>query len=111
MAACEFDKLFTKSVPHILEKIFFSLDFASFMKCHQVSNNWNELLTSESFKRLGKAMFCEDAERELVHAIKMGNTDRVGRVLSSGMADVNHLAGLSCLLGLDCSGLNAKDTR
>ena len=93
MAACAFDKLFTKSVPHILEKIFFSLDFASYMKCHQVSNNWNELLTSESFKRLGKAKFHEEAQRELRHAIQIGDADEVGRVLSSGMADVNHLAG------------------
>ena len=93
MAACEFDKMFTKSVPHILEKIFFSLDYASFKNCHQVSITWNELLTSDSFKKLGKPKFQKDAERELVHAIKMGDTDEVGRVLTSGMADVNHLVG------------------
>ena len=29
---CAFDKLFTKSVPHILEKIFLFLDFESFKK-------------------------------------------------------------------------------
>ena len=48
-AACEFDRLFTKSVLHIHEKIFFSVDYKSFKKCLEVSKSWNDLLTSESF--------------------------------------------------------------
>ena len=30
MAASEFDRLFTKNVPHILEEIFFGVDYNSF---------------------------------------------------------------------------------
>ena len=33
----ELNILFTKSVPHVLEKIFFSLDFDSFVACGKVS--------------------------------------------------------------------------
>ena len=69
MGECGFDKLFTKSVPHILEKIFFSLDYASFKTCMEVNTVWQELLTSKSFKRLGKSIFCEDIERELWQAV------------------------------------------
>ena len=89
MGQCGFDKLFTKSVPHILEKIFFSLDYASFKTCMEVNTVWHELLTSESLKRLGKSMFREDIERELWHAVGLGNEQEVRRVLSCGMVDVN----------------------
>ena len=41
--------LFTRSVPHILEKIFFSLDYESFMRCSEVNKTWNDLLTSEPY--------------------------------------------------------------
>ena len=89
MGESPFDKLFTKSVPHILERVFFSLDYASFKKCMEVNTAWHELLTSESFKRLGKSKFCNDIERELWHALDVGNTNMVRRLLSSGMVDVN----------------------
>ena len=46
MDSCAFDKLFTNSVPHILEKVFFSLDYNSFKSCLEVSRTWNEQLTS-----------------------------------------------------------------
>ena len=48
------DKLISASVPHILEKIFFSLDFGSFNTCLAVSPAWNELLSSECFLKLKK---------------------------------------------------------
>ena len=32
MGVCAFDTLLTRNVPHILEKIFFSLDYKSFQK-------------------------------------------------------------------------------
>merc|ERR1712154_732796 len=41
--------LFTRSVPHILEKIFFSLDYESFVRCSEVNRTWNGLLTSEPY--------------------------------------------------------------
>ena len=42
-----FDKLFSKYVPHIVEKIFLNLDYDSLMACCEVSKAWNELLSSE----------------------------------------------------------------
>ena len=54
-ASCSFDTLFTKNVPHIMEKIFLSLDPASFKACLDVSKSWNEVLT-KSLKRKYFAM-------------------------------------------------------
>ena len=88
--ACGFDKLFTKSVPHVLEKIFFSLDYPSFKTCLEVSHMWNELLISVPFLRMGKAVFHRDIRRELFYALKDGNVGGVAKILSSGMADVNY---------------------
>ena len=55
-----FDTLLSKNVPHILENIFFSLDYESFKTCHKVSTTWNELLTSLSFVTRAKSEFYED---------------------------------------------------
>ena len=90
MGECAFDKLFAKSVPHVLEKIFFFLDYTSFKKCLEVSAIWNGLLTSESFQRRGKFVFRRVIRRELFYALKDSNTEKVTRILSSGMVDVNY---------------------
>ena len=37
MCVSKFDKLLTRNVPHILEKIFLSLDYNTFKKCQEVS--------------------------------------------------------------------------
>ena len=37
-ATCAFDTLFAINIPHIFEKIFFSLDYKSYKKCFEVSN-------------------------------------------------------------------------
>ena len=50
---CHFNVLFTRNVPHILEKIFLSLDLESYANCQEVSSVWKNLLTSENY--LGKA--------------------------------------------------------
>ena len=89
MGECEFDTLFTRNVPHILEKIFFSLDYASFKNCLEVNEPWRDLLTSESFLRKGKSVFCEDIHRELRLGASSGNVDTIIRVFSSFKADVN----------------------
>ena len=57
MASCAFDSLLTKSVPHILEKIFLSLDYESYKTCVRVRNAWKELLLSEPFQGKAKASF------------------------------------------------------
>ena len=51
MADCQFDRLFTISVPHILQRIFFSLDYDSFMASRKVSKAWRELHSSEVYRR------------------------------------------------------------
>ena len=90
-AVCEFDSLFTKSVPQILEKIFFFLDCKSFVNCLEVSRSWNVLLTSESFQRKGKPIFCEAIREELMQAAEKGTAEWVRKIMSSGMVDFNYL--------------------
>ena len=87
-----FCTLFTKSVPHILERIFFSLDYESFKKCLEVSTAWKELLTSESFIIRGKMVFREEIlrdEKTLPDASGRGKLDKVRNLLSTGMVDVD----------------------
>ena len=55
--ACHFNLLITKSVPHILEKILFSLDYESFNKCSEVNTALSELLSSERSLKLKKNVF------------------------------------------------------
>ena len=86
MESCAFDKLFTKSIPHILEKIFFSLDYASFKNCKEVSRAWNELLST---KRYQEILRLKKEEEKLWNASKGGRSDEVRRLLSSGMLDMD----------------------
>ena len=88
---CQFDRLFTKRVPHIHERIFFSVGYESFKKCLNVSKSWNDLLTSESFLRRGESIFCEDIHKELLLAAERGNVDIIRRVLSSFTVDINFM--------------------
>ena len=55
-----FDKLFTKTRPHILEMICLSLDFESFKKCLKVSRAWSGVLTSKVFLTKVKLVFSKD---------------------------------------------------
>ena len=92
MAHCHFDTLLTKNVPHILESIFFSLDFESFKACFEVSNTWNTLLKSEMFHKKAMSIFHEDIleDQEKLHrASEDGNTNEVRRISSFWMVDVN----------------------
>ena len=88
---CEFDRIFTKSVPHILEKLFFSLDYKSFKNCLVVSKSWNDLLTSEAFRKRSKSVFGEDIQEDLRVAAERGNIDIIRRVLSSFVVDMNSI--------------------
>ena len=92
MGPCDFDVLFTKHVPHILEKIFFSLDYGSYKKCFEVSSAWHKLLASERYHRKGKDVFHEEIledEDELTNASREGKSMEVIKLLCSGMVDVN----------------------
>ena len=89
---CAFEKLITRNVPHILEKIFFSLDYRSFQSCFRVNSTWNELLSSPSYKKMSakKLNEKEENEKKLWRASCTGNLGEVKRLISSGLwMDVN----------------------
>lgn len=91
MESCAFDKLFAKSVPHILEKIFFSLDYASYKNCLEVNGAWNELLTTKQYRMKVKLVFQEGLKKDeakLWYASK-DRSGEVRKLLSSGMLDVD----------------------
>ena len=102
------DTLISISVPHILERIFFSLDYVSYLKCAVVSTKWNKLLSSERFQRLKKDVFREDIEKELMHALRRRNTNphpfhkygcyapdtnKIRKLVSNDLVDVNFMHG------------------
>ena len=89
---CAFDILFTKSVPHILEMIFFSLDYESYWKCLEVNKMWKELLTSESYQTKGKIVFRHDIfalEKKLWKASHDGDVLKVRQLISCPMVNMN----------------------
>ena len=89
-----FGTLFNKSVPHILEKIFFSLDYDSFKSCRKVCKTWNILLSSESYQVRSGEMLVEknDNEKKLCYHAKMGNLEKIRDLLARGV-DPNCLSG------------------
>ena len=85
---CEFDKLLTISVPHILEKIFFSLDYKSLKNCHEVCTSWKELLTSVPFQTKAQSMYSEAKqynEKKLDYFSMQGNAKKVCHLLAIGV--------------------------
>ena len=89
-----FEVLLAKNVPHILEKIFFSLDYESFKNCFEVSKGWKTILTFEQYLRMAKSVFPEnihDDERKLVCAAERGDAKEVRRLILTPLVDVNHL--------------------
>ena len=59
-----FDMLHSKSVPHILEKIFFSLDSKTFNVCREVCRTWKELLASDEYQEnYDKLLLKEEKKR------------------------------------------------
>ena len=91
---CGFPTLFTKNVPHILEKIFFYTDFHSYKECLEMSNAWKDLLTSESYKGKAKSVFHTEILRDelkLCKASQKGETEEVRMLLLSGMVDADNI--------------------
>ena len=91
-APVQFFSWFSTSFPHILQKIFFSLDYQSYKTCLEVSNEWKSVLTSETYKTKVKSVFKKgimEDEKKLNVAAGQGNTDEVRELLSSCMVDVN----------------------
>ena len=82
-----FDAILNKNVPHILEKIFFNLDYDSFKTCQKVNKAWHNLLSSKLFKKIEVYLLNEKRENDLrlLHFSRMGNTRMVSTLLSSGV--------------------------
>ena len=92
VSSCAFNKLFTTNVPHVLEKIFFSLDYESYKKCLKVCIKWRELLITKSFQTKVNLLFCNEVSKEqgmLSCAAWNGYTQMAKSLLSSGLLDVN----------------------
>ena len=79
----EFDALFKRSVPHILEKILFSLDYDSFSACGKVCKVWNDLLSSESYMRKS----CELLLEKVDSTMKRGCVKFQRKVMSKKLLD------------------------
>ena len=96
VVSCTFETLFTMNVPHVLERIFFSLDYGSFKKCKKVCAQWSALLNSESFKTRAKSHFAHQISsdqgqlRDLAYG---GCADEIKKLVSSGMVDLNYCGG------------------
>ena len=94
---CRFNTLLPRSFPHVLEQIFFHLDYESFKTCFEVSTTWKELLTSESIQKKARDVFLaeiEEDEMQLMHASFKGNTKMIRRLLSTNMLDINSTSPL-----------------
>ena len=82
-------------VPHILEKIFFSMDYTSLKTCMNVSKTWRKLLLTTPYrKRLGelwKELLIEKPvnEKKLYDASKEGDTEVVMKLCNNPVVDVN----------------------
>ena len=87
-----FEPLFNKSVPHILESIFFSLDTDTFAKCGKVCKSWNELFSSRAYQEKLEDMLEEKErkrkEEELCIYSEVGRVDIVRKLLTEGV-DIN----------------------
>jgi len=82
----KFETLFNKNVPHILEKIFYSLDYNSFMESKKVCKAWNILLSSKSYDEMAIKMLKEKRDHdELCQASYIGTLDDVRRILRNGV--------------------------
>ena len=87
-----FEALLSKNVPHILEKIFFFLDYESYKRCIEVSHVWHDLLTSDSLKKKGKSVFHTEILKDgvkLYKAAMEGDKAKALKLLSTGMIYVN----------------------
>ena len=93
-AGSGFDTLFRKSLTHILEKIFLSLDYESFQTCYDVSHQWKGFITSDFFQKKAKDTFSYEIdcdEMSLCEESHLGNYDEVKNLLSYGLIDVNFI--------------------
>ena len=87
---CAFDKVLSRNVPHILEKIFFSLDYDSYKKCCEVNSTWKQLIASKPFQKRAKYTFLDwqktdkKNETKLLEFAEYGNNEEVESLLLIG---------------------------
>ena len=87
-----FDPIFQRNVPHILEKIFFYLDYESYLKCTEVTKTWKKMLLSESFQRRAKIVYKKDIlidQDKFFHFSYVGDSGAVDKFISCRLVDVN----------------------
>ena len=86
-----FNTLFIKNLPHILEIIFFSLDYKSFKACMEVNKTWRSLLSIPAYQEEMEKMLKEKIknEEELFQASRNGNVDEVRRLIFNLKTDPN----------------------
>ena len=107
MAPSHFDILFGRNVPHILERMFFSLDYESFQTCFGVSDNWRMLLKSETIQRKAKLSFQDEIWEDQfgLHTASFKGDFvsflRVKGFTSFGLLDINYREPKCPYTGLD----------
>ena len=122
-----FDILLSRDVPHILENIFFSLEYDSFMACKKVCKAWNELYSSEQYRQKELELFEEHKKREemeekLRHYSSHGDAKEVRLLLSIGVkqrpdrdgySPLHNATTLAVIKQLIVAGgdINARDAR
>ena len=84
METSGFDKLLTRKVPHIHEKILLSMDYETFMNCQGVCKTWDDLLVAESFRKKAYSLYREEMDRALVIKSGHGNAEVVKHLLLRG---------------------------
>ena len=83
-----FDILFKRDVPHVLEKIFFSLDYNSLVTCLRVNKSLRRLLSTPKYRKelLGKKNIVKKFFRA---SYAEGDAEEVRRLIYDQMVDVN----------------------
>ena len=96
------NKLLTKNVPHIHEKILFSLDYKTFKICEEVCSAWKELFGYQLFQKKADSVYFyeklqekflkniskkekDKKERKLLMASKDGHSEEVRQLLLLGV--------------------------
>ena len=82
-STCSFDTLFSKCVPHILETIFFSVDYRTYKACLEVNSTWKKLLTSERYIAKGKSVFYKEIWKDVEKIFEYCNTDDTRMAVNS----------------------------
>ena len=78
-------------VPHILDMIFFQLDYKSFKRCMEVNKAWNKLLSTKPYQERSKELFIEKKENEkkLYDASGKGDIEMVQKLINKLLVDAN----------------------